>query len=923
MSSLASTSDGVPFQPGYLFAGRYRLVDRLGRGGLGDVWRADDLVLQTPVALRLVQATSPEGRARLLEEVRLARQITHPAVCRVFDVGEAQGGIYYSMELVEGDSLGTLLRRAGRFPFEKVVEIGYQLCSGLATAHAQGVLHRDLRPSNVLVDAEGSVRITNFGFAAPRDEREQSFSGAIHYMAPEQRTPGSPLSEKTDLYAVGVLLYELLVGARPHGHATRRSSAPPPPSTLVADVTPQLERVILQALEPDPRDRPASAAAMAASLVTMSPSWSRFAIQPWLAGGALAVVMGTLAVLAAWFLPSAPQALSEQDTIVLADFMNTTGEPVFDGALKVALAVALEQSPFLRVFPEDRARETLRRMQRAPDERVTRALGREIAQREQLKALVAGSIGTLGSHFVLALEAINAATGDVMAREQVEVAARELVLTALGSATARLREKLGESLASIERFDTPLPQATTPSLEALHAYSLALDQGRVNPRVEAIPHLKRAIELDPSFAMAQALLSGVYKDTGQSTEAPVFSRRAFELRNRVSERERFFISWRYFVDAAQAWDSALQLALSWTATYPREAFAFNSRGIAFGAFGQHEEAVRAFREAIRLDGKFVPPHGNLVGSLIALDRFAEAGALLNEGSQRGMAFISVRRRTYLLAFVANDAAAMTRELDLVRNSPDAKWASMLEAWTAAFSGRFQAAHMHFQRGVQAALRDNQRELGAQWTMEDAESHAIAGDCGAARREVQVGLELSRDNFTLERAARALALCGSGGEAARVSAELAERFPDATLTTRIQLPIAAAADALHRGAPERALELLDAVKPYDHAPSAEFWPAYLRGQAYLQRNDGPAATAQFESILQHRGESLSSPLYPLAHLGLARAAVMEGNIAEAHKFYDAFFALWSGADSTLQPVKQARAEYQQISGTSETSGRVEK
>ena len=271
-------------------------------------------------------------------------------------------------------------------------------------------------------------------------------------------------------------------------------------------------------------------------------------------------------------------------------------------------------------------------MQRAPDERVTRAIAREIAQREQLKALVAGSIGSLGSHYVVALEAINAETGDVMAREQVEVPAKEQVLTSLGTATSRLREKLGESLASIQKFDVPLPRATTASLEALHAYSLALDQGRVNLRLEAIPHLKRAIELDPDFAMAQALLSGVYANTGQRTEAPAFSRRAFELRDRVSERERFFISWRYYIDAAQAWDKALELAQAWTTTYPREAFAFNSLGIASGTFGQHEQAIAAFREAIRLDPRFVPPHGNLVGSLIALNRFPEAKASLREAS---------------------------------------------------------------------------------------------------------------------------------------------------------------------------------------------------------------------------------------------------------------------------------------------------
>ena len=301
-------------------------------------------------------------------------------------------------------------------------------------------------------------------------------------------------------------------------------------------------------------------------------------------------IIGVLGVQSRRLAAPAVPALTGQDTIVLADFLNTTGEPVFDGALKVALAVALEQSPFLKVFSDDRVRETLRLMQRPPDTPVTRAVAREVAQREQLKALIAGSIGNLGSHYVLALEAVNAATGDVMAREQVEVSAKEQVLTSLGATASRLRGKLGESLASIQKFDVPLPRATTPSLEALHAYSLALDEGRFTPRAEAIPHLKRAIEIDPTFAMAHAVLSAVYYNTGHSALAPAFSARAFELRNRVSERERFFISWRYYLDAIQAWDQALALAESWTASYPREAFAFNSLGLASAAFGQHERA---------------------------------------------------------------------------------------------------------------------------------------------------------------------------------------------------------------------------------------------------------------------------------------------------------------------------------------------
>jgi tetratricopeptide (TPR) repeat protein len=690
------------------------------------------------------------------------------------------------------------------------------------------------------------------------------------------------------------------------------TGAVPPtrPSRLAPDVEPRLERVIMQALATDPRARPASAAAMADALALVSPGQRR-GFETWIAGAAVAAVIGVLAVVAGRFMPSAPGGLSDQDVIILSDFVNTTRNPVFDGALKVALAVALEQSPFLRIFPDDRAQETLRLMQRDPAERITPTLAREIARRERLKAFVSGSIGSVGSGYVLALEAVEAGTGDVMAREQAGVPDAEQVLTALGAAAARLRGRLGESLASIERFDAPLPQATTGSLDALHAYALALDQGRVIPRAEAIPHLKRAIELDPNFAMAQAALSGIYWNTGRSSEAPEFSRRAFELRDRVSERERFVISWRYYVDAAQAWDQALQLAVSWTQTYPRESFAFNSLGLASAVFGDHEQAVAAFREAIRLDPRFIPPHGNLAGSLIALGRFDEAEQILSEAQQRGIGFITVRRMSYVLAFLKNDAAAMARELELVRMSPDAAWASIWEARTAAFAGRFAAAHALFQRGIQDAMRSGARELAAQWTVEDAETHGIAGDCTPALREARAGLQLSADNFTVERAARTLALCGDREQVARLSSDLATRFSGATLPTRIHVPVINAADALRQGDAARTLELLEPVTPYDHAPSAEFWPSYLRGQAYLKQNAAASAAAQFQSILDHRGEGPTSPLYALAYLGMGQAEMLAGERAEARASYEAGLALLSAADSDLQWLNDARAAYARV------------
>ena len=864
----------------------------------------------------MIYSADPEGRRRILHEVRLARQITHPAICRVFDVGESEGEVFYSMEFVHGENLATLVRRLGRLPSEKIVDIGQQLCEGLAAAHAQGILHRDLKPANVLIDANGFVRITDFGIAVTRDcPGQHTVIGTPGYMAPEQLQSGTPLSERTDIYALGLILYELLLG-RPAFDGSSvvdrrwpmddggKHRQPPKPSASIDDIDPRLESAILKAIARDPRDRPASVLEMSRLLISPARQTSRSGI--WVAS-ALGAAAAAALVIAPFVTSPARPPLTERDTIILADFLNTTDEPVFDGALKVALAVAVEQSPFLKVFPDNRVRETLSLMRRSTGERITPSVAREVARREGLKALLSGSIARLGSHYVLTLEAVSAETGEVLAREQVEVAAKEQVLASPGSASAKLREKLGESLALIDRFDVPLAQATTGSLDALHAYSLALDGGRMVPRLEAVPHLQRAIELDPNFAMAQALLSGVYANNGRSAEAPGFSRKAFELRERVSERERFFISWRYYIDAEQAWDKALDLGQSWIRTYPREAFAFNSLGMASAAFGRHQEAVVAFQEAIRLDERFVSPYGNLAGSLVALNRFDEAEALVKKAIARGVEIASVRR--YLLAFLRNDSDAVARELESLRRTPQSMWATVLEARTSAFSGKAQAAHQQYQRAAKTAIGARFHELGAQWTVEDAELHAIAGQCEDARREIGAALELNRDNFTLERAGRVHALCNSA-EASRLADELRARFPNATLTMRIHLPVIAAAVAVGQRDFARAIKVLEPVEPYDHAPAAEFWPAYLRGQAYLGLKDGRSAGAQFQSILERRGQGPMSPLYALSQLGAARAAVLAGQNDHARAAYEMFFALWNGSDN-VPVLDQSRRDLDQL------------
>jgi tetratricopeptide (TPR) repeat protein len=904
------------FAPGDVFAGRYRMIARIGRGGMGDVWRAQDLILKTPVALKLIYSTAAEDRERILNEVRVARQITHPSVCRVFDVGESDDGIFYSMELVAGEDLAAFLRRVGRLPPEKVLDIARQLCGGLEAAHARGVLHRDLKPANVLIDNDGQVRITDFGIAVPRGEAgRNTLIGTPAYMAPEQRIPGAELSERTDIYALGLVLYELLVGPDALQRANDGTPHPVKPSTIVPDVEPTLARIVMRALNPDPAGRPGSAAEM---LALLSPTGTGRGFLPragsdaavrWWFGATMA--LATLGLVIAYaFVGSPSTTLTAQDTIVVADFENTTGEPVFDGALKVALAVALEQSPFLKVFPDERARETLRLMQRPPDAPITRAIAREIAQRERIKALLAGSISRLGRNYVLALEAVNAQNGDVMAREQAEAASREEVLETLGTVATRLRETLGESLSSVQRFDMPLARATTPSLDALNAYSLALSNGREVPRLEAIPQLERAIELDPDFAMAHALLSEIYVNTGQSALAPPFAKKAFDLKDRVSQHERFFIEWRYYRDAVQAWDSALERARLWSETYPREPFAHNSLGVALLRLGEFDRAVEPFRRAITLDPGFSPPYANLAATYLALSRLDEAKATLQDAAKRQLDFAGARRLSFLVAFVEGDTATMERQLKLSLGPRATNAAFGWEAHTLAFRGRVRQAHEQFRRGIQSALQGNFDEVAAHLTMEDAETHAIVGQCADARREVPPGLGLSRDNVTLERASRVLALCGQPGDAGVLVRELERRFPEATLTARVALPVTAAAIAVAEADPARAIQRLDPVRQYNRAPSGEFWPSYLRGLAYLQLSDAAAAAAEFRSILDRRGEAPDSLLYPLAHLGLARATTAMG-LADAGTYYERLLRLWADADQDLAPLREAQTELKRL------------
>ena len=793
--------------------GAYELIAPLGAGGMGEVWQALDLGLNRQVAIKVLLpqfSGDPQRLWRFEREARAVAKLNHPNILAIYAIDRHDGSPYLVTELLKGVTLRACLS-SGALPEARAIEYADQITRGLETAHDQGVVHRDLKPENIFVTNEGHVKILDFGLAKlaqPEDSQVTTHTGSVAigtpaYMSPEQIHGRADY--RSDLFALGAVLYEMVAGRRPFvGDTTVETmnailnDAPPP----IPGVSSRVEQIVRRCLEKDPACRYQSARDLGLHLRLLrnveessSREWSsvrRGRRVSWSATAGIAAMIGLLAWAAPRLFPPRFGALGPQDVIVLADFENMTDEPVFDGTLKVALAVALEQSPFLKVFADERVREDLRLMERASDERITRALAREIARREQFKALLAGSIASLGRNYVIALEAVNAETGDVMAREQVEAASKEEVLTALGGAASKLREKLGESLASIQQYGVPLPRATTPSLEALHAYALALDQGRMSLRLESIPHLKRAIELDPNFALAQADLSAVYANLGQSALAPEFSRRAFALRDRVSERERFFLSWRYYRDATQQWDKGLDLARSWMAAYPREPFAFNSFGYALWSLGRYEEAIEPLRQGIRLDSRFAPLPENLGSTLLALNRFDDLKKVLEDARAAQIDFIALHRLAYVLAFIGNDAPAMARALNASRAKPEWPLASNWEPLASAFGGRIEKAHEEFQRSVELTSRANLTERAGRYSAQDAESHAIVGQCTEARSEVAAATLLSRDNFTLESAGRTLAWCGAVADASNVSSELARRFPEAILTTRVMLPVIAAA-----------------------------------------------------------------------------------------------------------------------------------